>query len=64
MPRKGRQNNFCHSAYKQKNEYINDKVGYNSRDDTEEIIREDNGVEMGENTERENNNEKESESEE
>jgi hypothetical protein len=28
------------------------------RDDIEEVIREDNGVEMGENSERENNNEK------
>jgi hypothetical protein len=63
MPRKGRHNRFCHCACKQKHEYKNDKVGRDSRDDIEEVIREDNGVEMGENAERENNNEKESESE-
>eukprot|EP00957_Ditylum_brightwellii_P054506 4129906-Ditylum_brightwellii.AAC.1 len=45
-----------------KHEYINDKVGCDSRDDTVELMREDNGVEMGENAERENNIEKESES--
>eukprot|EP00957_Ditylum_brightwellii_P081755 6220267-Ditylum_brightwellii.AAC.1 len=64
MPRKGSHNCFhCH-ACKQKHEYKNDKVGCDSRDDTEEVIKEDNGVEMGENADRENNNEKELESEE
>eukprot|EP00957_Ditylum_brightwellii_P084220 6403768-Ditylum_brightwellii.AAC.1 len=47
-----------------KHEYTNDKVGYDSKDDTEEVTRKDNGVEMGENAERENNNQKEPESEE
>ena len=62
MPRKVSRNCFqCH-ACKQKNVYINDKVGCDSRDNTEEVIKEDNGVEMSENAERENNNEKESES--
>eukprot|EP00957_Ditylum_brightwellii_P104487 7960422-Ditylum_brightwellii.AAC.1 len=46
----------------QKHEYTNDKVGCDSRDDAEEVMREDNGVEMGENTERESNNGKEPES--
>eukprot|EP00957_Ditylum_brightwellii_P080091 6091217-Ditylum_brightwellii.AAC.1 len=63
MTRKGRHNCFRHYACKGKHDYINDKVGCESRDYTEEVIREDNGVEMGENTKRENNNEKESESE-
>eukprot|EP00957_Ditylum_brightwellii_P056964 4317701-Ditylum_brightwellii.AAC.1 len=54
----------CHRAYKQKQEYINDKVGCDSSDDTEKVMREDNGVEMVENAEKENNNEKEPESEE
>eukprot|EP00957_Ditylum_brightwellii_P177235 13501901-Ditylum_brightwellii.AAC.1 len=58
MPRKGRHNRFCCYACKQKHECINDKVGCGSRDDIEEVIREDNGVEMGENAERENSNEK------
>ena len=58
MPRKGRCNRFCHCACKQKHEYINDKVGCDSRDDTEEVMREDHGVEMGKNAERGNNNEK------
>eukprot|EP00957_Ditylum_brightwellii_P097967 7462025-Ditylum_brightwellii.AAC.1 len=62
MPRKGSHNRFRHNACKQKHEHINDKVGCDSRDDTEEVIREDNGVEIGENYERENNNEKEPES--
>eukprot|EP00957_Ditylum_brightwellii_P085972 6541073-Ditylum_brightwellii.AAC.1 len=64
MPRKGRCNRFHYHACKQKHKYINDQVGCNSRDDTEEAIREDNGVEMGKNDERENINEEESESEE
>eukprot|EP00957_Ditylum_brightwellii_P195712 14911182-Ditylum_brightwellii.AAC.1 len=40
------------------------RIGCDSRDDIEEVMRGDNGVEMGDNVERENNNEKESESEE
>eukprot|EP00957_Ditylum_brightwellii_P083075 6315121-Ditylum_brightwellii.AAC.1 len=52
MPRKGRHNRFHHHACKQKHEYKNDKVGCDGRDDTEEVMREDNGVEMGENAER------------
>eukprot|EP00957_Ditylum_brightwellii_P077568 5894593-Ditylum_brightwellii.AAC.1 len=64
MPRGGRCNGFCCHACKQKYEYISDKVGCDSRDDTKEVTREDNGVEMGETAERENNNEKEEESEE
>eukprot|EP00957_Ditylum_brightwellii_P209672 15362736-Ditylum_brightwellii.AAC.1 len=56
MPRKGSRNSFhCH-ACKQKHEYKNDKLGCDSRDNTEEVIREDNGVEMIKNSERENNN--------
>eukprot|EP00957_Ditylum_brightwellii_P119921 9151654-Ditylum_brightwellii.AAC.1 len=64
MPRKDRRNRFRHCACKQKHGYINDKLGCDSRDDTKEVMREDNGVEMGENAERENNNVKEPESEE
>eukprot|EP00957_Ditylum_brightwellii_P082770 6293006-Ditylum_brightwellii.AAC.1 len=64
MPRKRRHNLFRHHACKQKYEYINDKVGCDSRGDTEEVMREDNEVEIGENAERENSNEKEPESEE
>eukprot|EP00957_Ditylum_brightwellii_P122235 9321380-Ditylum_brightwellii.AAC.1 len=53
MPRKGSRNCFCHHACKQKHVYKNDKVGCDSRNDTEEVIREDDGVEMGESAERE-----------
>eukprot|EP00957_Ditylum_brightwellii_P167633 12761089-Ditylum_brightwellii.AAC.1 len=58
VPRKGSCNCFHCCACKQKHEYINDKLGCDSRDDIEEVTREDNGVEMGENAERENNTEK------
>eukprot|EP00957_Ditylum_brightwellii_P073642 5595604-Ditylum_brightwellii.AAC.1 len=64
IPRTDRHNCFCCRACKQKHEYINDKVGCDSRDDIEEVIREDNGVETGQNTERENCNKKELESDE
>ena len=64
MARKGSCNCFYHCACKHKHEYINDKVGCDSRDDTEEVMREDNGVKMGENAKRKNDNEKEPESEE
>ena len=53
MPRKGSCNCFHHCACKQKHEYITEKVGCDSRDDTDEVMRKDNGVEMGENAERE-----------
>eukprot|EP00957_Ditylum_brightwellii_P014709 1109244-Ditylum_brightwellii.AAC.1 len=64
MPRKCSCNCFHHCACKQKHEYINDKLDCDSRDDIEEVMREVNGVEMGDNVERENNNEKEPDSEE
>eukprot|EP00957_Ditylum_brightwellii_P073563 5589862-Ditylum_brightwellii.AAC.1 len=64
MPRKGSCNCFhCH-ACKQKHVYKNKKLGCDSRDDIEEVIRENNGVGMGDNVEKENNNKQESESEE
>eukprot|EP00957_Ditylum_brightwellii_P125872 9594898-Ditylum_brightwellii.AAC.1 len=62
MPSKGSHNCFCSYSCKQKHVYKIDKLGCDSRDDIEEVIREDDGIEMGENVERENNNEKELES--
>jgi hypothetical protein len=53
MPRKAKSNQFhCH-AYKKTHEYENDKIDDDNRDDEEEMKKEDNGVEMGENTDRE-----------
>eukprot|EP00957_Ditylum_brightwellii_P092702 7058907-Ditylum_brightwellii.AAC.1 len=63
MPRKGSCNCFCHHECNQKHVYKNEKLGCGSRDDIEEVIREENGVEMGDSIEKENNNNKESESE-
>eukprot|EP00957_Ditylum_brightwellii_P192663 14670091-Ditylum_brightwellii.AAC.1 len=55
MPRKAKCNHFCCLSCKHKHEYKNEKIGYDS---IEKVIREDNGVEIGESAERKNNNEK------